>query len=209
MILSNLFLAAIAVLIAGTLVFTMLSLISGLWKYRGRRVVICPEDREPAAVHIAMISAAREAIAGKHQLRLDRCSNWPERQLCGQDCLSQIQADPAGCLVRNLVNEWYRGKSCAYCQKAFGEIEWHDRQPALLGTDRSLMQWNEVAPERLPTLFQTHLPVCWNCYLAEMFRIQHPGRAVDRRWERDASGQYVTRSAVDTSAVVKPKSPAN
>lgn len=193
MILSNLFLAAMAILLAATIVYTALSVASSVWKYRGKRIVTCPADREPAAVHVSVATAAREAILGKHGLQLDRCSNWPERQGCGQDCLSEIELNPGGCLVRNLVNEWYQGKSCAYCQKPFGPVEWHDRQPALLGPDRSLLLWKDVATERLPAVFSTHLPVCWNCYIAESFRKQHPEMVVDRQWERGAGGEYVPK----------------
>src|SRR5208283_1612357 len=161
------------------------------FRFRGERVITCPETKQPAAVHVNLVRAAREAVLGKHDLRLDQCSRWPERAGCGQECLSQVKADPDQCLVWNLVDQWYKGKSCAYCQKAFGEIHWHDRHPALLGPDRSVVQWNEVPAENLPQVFQNYLPVCWNCYIAEEFRLKNPGRVIDRTWERGAGGEYV------------------
>jgi hypothetical protein len=91
------------------------------------------------------------------------------------------------------VNEWYKGKSCAYCQKPFTEIHWHDRHPALLAPDRTSVQWNEIAAEKLPEMFATYLPVCWNCYIAETFRRQHPEMITERRWERGAGGEYVPK----------------
>ena len=76
-----------------------------------------------------------------------------------------------------------KGKACAYCQKPFHEIHWHVRQPALLGPDRNTAQWSEIPPENLPAVFQNLLQVCWNCFIAENHRRQHPERLVDRGWE--------------------------
>ncbi|HEY2457013.1 MAG TPA: hypothetical protein VGI13_06930 [Candidatus Acidoferrum sp.] len=202
--LANFFLAGIAIYLAGTIVFILFSAMNGWWKYRGQRLVTCPETQLPAAVRINTAKVARDAIFGKPQLRLDRCSSWPERGRCGQNCLTEIATDPAQCLVRNMVSKWYQGKSCAYCQKPFAQIQWHDRQPALLAPDRALVQWNEVPPERLPEMFATHLPVCWNCYIAETFRKQHPERVVDRPWKRGTNGAYVTKQ-VDALPVPKSK----
>jgi hypothetical protein len=88
-------------------------------------------------VQLNAARTARDAVFGKPQLHLEQCSQWPERKNCGQECLAEIHMDPAGCLIGNMVKEWYRGKSCAYCQRPLGEIHWHDRQPALLAPDRT------------------------------------------------------------------------
>jgi hypothetical protein len=193
MILSNLFLAAILLLIVGTVIFAVVSAVRTYLLNRDPRLVSCPETKSPAAVQLNAARAARDAVFGKPQLHLEQCSQWPERKNCGQECLAEIQMDPARCLVGNMVKEWYRGKSCAYCQRPFGEIHWHDRQPALLAPDRTSVQWNEVPAERLPEVFATHLPICWNCHIAETFRRQHPEMVTDRRWERNASGAYVPK----------------
>lgn len=191
---STLILAVIiAVLLLGTVAFALTMAVGSYLRYRGKRVITCPETKNPAAVHVNVINAAREAVLGKHHLRLDQCSRWPERQNCGQECLSEIEADPASCMVWNMVEDWYKGKSCAYCQKTFHEIHWHDRQPALLGPDRNTAQWNEIPAENLPMVFQNFLPVCWNCFIAENFRRQHPELLVDRRWGRGAGGEYIPR----------------
>ncbi len=204
MVVSHL-LIAVLVLFAGVIVSFGVYLATQIFvRYRGKRVITCPETTQPAAVHVNALKAAREAVFGRTDIRLDQCSRWPERAGCGQECLSQIKADPEKCLVWNLVDEWYRGKSCAYCQKPFGEIHWHERHPALLGPDRSIVQWNEVPPENLPQIFQNYLPVCWNCYIAEEFRLKNPGRVIDRTWERGAGGEYVPKepgSKVDAKRV--------
>jgi len=74
---------------------------------------------------------------------------WPERAGCGQECLSQIEASPGECLVRNILTKWYEGKVCAWCGQPFGEIDWAGRKPALLGADGVSIEWSEVPAERL------------------------------------------------------------
>ena len=190
---SNPVLAMIIVLAVGAIVLGLSVALRAYVKYRGQRVITCPETQKAAAVHVNANKAARLALLGKSYVRLDQCSRWPERQNCGQDCLSQVNADPAACLVWNIVDQWYRGKACAYCQKPFAKIRWHDRHPALMAPDHTCMQWNEVAPEKLPVVFESYLPVCWNCYIAETFRRKNPDKVLDRTWERGAGGEYIPK----------------
>jgi len=136
MILGNLILAAVLVILVATLAYGITVGARDYMRYRGKRLVTCPETHQAAAVHVDAGKAATTALIGKHEVRLDQCSRWPERRNCGQDCLSQVNADPAHCLVWNIVAEWYKGKSCAYCQKPFTEMHWHDRHPALLSPER-------------------------------------------------------------------------
>ena len=197
---SNIILAAIGILLAGIVVFSLALSIRTYLRYRGQRLITCPETKNPAAVHVDVAKAASKAFLGKEQVQLDQCSRWPERQNCGQECLSQVHADPEHCLVWNVVVDWYKGKSCAYCQKPFLEMHWHDRHPALLSPDRVAKQWNEIPAEKLPEVFETHLPVCWDCYIAETFRRQNPDRVLDRAWERGAGGEYVPKEEAPAAA---------
>ena len=151
------------------------------FRFRGERLVVCPETRRAAAVHVAAGKAAVKTFAGMREVRLDECSRWPERAGCGQDCLSQVEADPASCLVWNIVHLWYAGKKCAKCGKPFEHINWLDHRPALLDSEGRTVQWTEVPPEKLPAYFATHWPVCWDCHIAESFRRQHPELVTDRR----------------------------
>ena len=100
--------------------------------YRGKRLITCPETQRPAAVDVDAVHAAATAIGGGADLRLKDCSRWPERAGCGQDCLSQIESEPGACRVRNVVAEWYRGKTCALCGKAIPEVKWSEHRPGLL-----------------------------------------------------------------------------
>lgn len=145
------------------------------WRtYRGVRLVTCPETRDTVAVEVDTVEAA------KHHLRLRTCTRWPEREDCGQECLAEIASGPADCLLRNIVAKWYRGKECAVCTRPIDEIVWHERPPALIAPDGMTREWKEVAPEQLPKVFKTHLPLCWNCHIAFEFRREHPELVIDR-----------------------------
>lgn len=170
-------------LIAVAAVFVLVELRRALrayLKFRGKMLVSCPETHGPAAVRVAAINAAWEAIMGNEGIRLNRCSRWRKRHSCGQKCLAQIQEAPKACLVWTIINRWYQGQSCAYCHKPFGEIHWHDHPPALVNHKRRTVQWNEIPAEELQEALGTHRPVCWSCHISETFRREHDGLIVDR-----------------------------
>jgi hypothetical protein len=64
------------------------------FRYRGTRMVTCPETHKPAVVEVAARSMGMQAILGEPCLRLSECSRWPMCRDCGQDCLRQIEARP-------------------------------------------------------------------------------------------------------------------
>ena len=149
-------------------------------RFRGERVVICPETQQPAGVEVDAKHAVMATAVGAPSLRLKDCSRWPERRNCGQECLRQIEAAPEDCLVRNILTRWYERKSCVYCGKPVGEIHWLEHKPALMSPERQTVEWREVRPESLPSVLATHQPVCWNCHIAETFRREFPDLVVDR-----------------------------
>lgn len=62
------------------------------WRgYRGKRIVTCPETREPAAVEVDAAHVAASAWSGVPDVRLKDSSRWPEKVDCGQECLSQVE----------------------------------------------------------------------------------------------------------------------
>jgi hypothetical protein len=63
-------------------------------RYRGVRMVRCPQTHGPAAVRIDALHAASTGLMGTEKLRLAACSLWPERMGCAQECLSQAIAFP-------------------------------------------------------------------------------------------------------------------
>ncbi len=64
-------------------------------RFRGTRLVTCPETHKPAVVEVAARSMGMQAILGEPSLRLSECSRWPMCRDCGQDCLRQIEARPS------------------------------------------------------------------------------------------------------------------
>ena len=171
---------AVLVLAAALFVFRAVPGVRAFFRFRGKRLVTCPETHKPAAVEVAAKEAGLGAFFNEPTLHLDQCSRWPERQDCGQDCLDQIEADSQSCLVWNIVSKWYEGKVCVFCHKPIAPLHHVDHAPALLGPDFRTTEWKGIRPEQLPEIFQTHQPVCWNCHVAETFRRLHPELVTDR-----------------------------
>jgi len=156
--------------------------------YRGSRVVMCPENRQPAGVALdvghAVSHAMGHSVDFSHwkggQLRLASCSRWPERAGCGQACLSQIQAAPEDCLVRNILSRWYEGKACVWCGRPFDEVQWDVRKPALLGPDGVSVAWSTIPPEHLQETLASASPVCFACHMATTLVRERPELAIQR-----------------------------
>ena len=149
-------------------------------RFSGARVVLCPETRQPAGVGLKRFHAAAESLFGKHDLELAKCTRWPERQGCGQECLKQIESAPDGCLVSGLVQRFYAGEACAICGKGLDPLKRTAHRPALLGPDRVSVQWHEVPVEQLPFVLSTHRPICWDCHIVETLVRTHPELPVVR-----------------------------
>jgi hypothetical protein len=77
--------AAIAVAAVG-----LLWVLPSYRAYLSRRVVTCPETGRPASVEVDAAGVARSAWMGPLELHLRDCGRWPEREDCGQECLSQL-----------------------------------------------------------------------------------------------------------------------
>ncbi|HET7841554.1 MAG TPA: hypothetical protein VFM21_08110 [Terriglobia bacterium] len=150
------------------------------FEQRGKRLIVCPENRKHAAVELNAALAAEKAFFGSHHFRLRTCSRWPEKEDCGQECLKQIELAPDECLVKNFVARWYEGKKCVYCGKLIPAGDWLGHKPALMNRDKKTIYWDIVAPEMLPEVFGNCTPVCWDCHITESFRREHPELVVDR-----------------------------
>jgi hypothetical protein len=152
------------------------------FKFRGKRLVTCPETHKTAAVELDAKEAAREALTQNPRMQLSECTRWPERKDCGQECLNEIAMSPSDCLVRNIVIDWFGDKDCVFCGKSIAEVKewWVDHKPALLTPEKQIVVWNEFAAEQLPELFEKCEPVCWSCAATETFRKDHPDMVTDR-----------------------------
>ena len=186
-------LMVIAVL-AVALWFGIRWLVRSFSHYRGSRSVTCPETKQPALVAVDALHASLTSIFGAPDIRLEQCSRWPIKKDCGQECLANVDVAPESCLVAAVLMRWYRDKNCVYCKKAFSEVHWLDHRPALLSPEKKLLSWKEVDLERLQNVLETHLPVCWDCYIAQTFSLEHPDLVVLRPWRND-DGSSVSHRA--------------
>jgi len=173
-------LVIIAMVVGGVLGFYLPRMTAAYLKFRGRRLVECPETGETVAVDPDAVHAAVSAATGVMDLRLQSCTRWPGRHNCGQGCLREIRERPDDCLVRNFVRRWYSGKKCVLCQMPIDTPVFSLRNAALRGPDGNTLELRETRSEKIPELLATHQPLCWNCHITEKFRREYPEFAPDR-----------------------------
>lgn len=157
-------------------------------KYRGSRIVTCPETKKPAIVEVDSLHASLTSTVGLPDIRLEECSRWPIKEQCGQECLVDLDVEPERCLVSGVLMRWYRDKNCVFCKKAFPELHWIDHRPALLSPEGKLLGWNGVSLDQLRNGLEDYSPVCWDCNIAQRFRLDHPDLVVFRPWRNGISG---------------------
>ena len=150
--------------------------------YRDSKIVICPDSQEQAIVEVDAAHAALTSICGQPDIRLRNCWRWPLNENCGQECLTQLDVASPDCLVSGVLMRWYDHKQCVFCGKPFEQIQWTDHKPALRSPNGKLVAWSEVPIENIQTVMAAYSPVCWDCYLAQSFRRDHPELVVYRPW---------------------------
>jgi hypothetical protein len=153
-----------------------------VWRrYRGERIVTCPETKAPAAVSVDVGHAAfTSLVEGRPDLRLANCSRWPERGHCDEPCIPDVEAAGVDGTVAAIVTNWCRSKQCVLCGKPIAAPDSKQHPAALRGPDGVSVLWRSVPPERLPSMFPTHQPVCWDCHHIETFRREHKELVVER-----------------------------
>src|SRR5687768_3202465 len=178
----------VIVVLVAALWFGIRWLVRSFSRYRGTKIVTCPETREPAIVEVDPLYTSLTSAAGFPDIRLEHCSRWPIKEQCGQECLMDLDVAPDRCLVSGVLMRWYRDKNCVYCGKAFPELHWVDHRPALLSDAGNLLAWNAVVLDQLQNVLETHRPVCWDCYIAQEFRLNHPDLVVIRPGQNGTYG---------------------
>jgi hypothetical protein len=153
-------------------------LISVYRRYQGLKIITCPETARPAMVEVDAAHAALTSMVGLTDIRLHQCSRWPLKQDCGQECLAELDVASEQDQVNSVLMKWYGGKRCVYCGHQFETLHWLDDKPALQSPEGKLLEWENVRHENLATVLEDYLPVCWNCYLVQYFRLQYPGMVV-------------------------------
>src|SRR4030095_8199697 len=158
-------------------------------KYGGTRVVTCPETSHPVSVEVDALQAAFTSAIGAPDIRLQNCSRWPLEKDCGQECLLDLDVARDECLVHGVLMKWYRGKKCVYCDTTFSELHLTDHKPALRDPEGKLLEWREVSIADIRKVLETYVPVCWNCYTAQSFIVDHPELVVYRPWKNNVTSQ--------------------
>lgn len=170
----------IAVLVVAAIYFGIRYFVRSSQRFGGERIIICPETGRQAMVEIDARHAAFSSLLGQTDLRLNDCWRWPMKENCGQECLLQLDVPDPNCLVRSVLEKWYRDKHCAFCERPFSPIDLTEHKPALLSPEGNTIEWKQVPVGRVMETMQTHLPVCWNCHIAQEFRREHSELVVDR-----------------------------
>lgn len=157
-----LFIGAMLILNGGIALMTWI-------RFRGTRVVICPETQEPAAVTVDIDHAAVTAVREDADLRLATCSRWPLPQECPQGCVRQIAIRGHDTRPAVLAAHLFANRRCAICGHPIDAVRAGHLEPGLLDSVRhEAKTWDEIPPEDLADAFQSHHALCANCTLAEM-----------------------------------------
>jgi hypothetical protein len=85
----------VVAMVAAYLGYSVIQGVRVYFRLRGIRLVTCPETFRTELVEVNARSIGLRAILDKPCLRLSKCSRWPMRDGCGQECLSQIEAHPS------------------------------------------------------------------------------------------------------------------
>lgn len=170
----------VVLVLVGVAAFFVGMALRAYMKYRGVRVITCPETQRPAAVRVDAAHAAVSAAWDHTELRLDQCSRWPDRADCAQPCIHEIAAAPHDCLVRSILARWYDGKTCVFCDKPIALFT-HAQQPALRHPDGHTFDFAALPAEELIARLSEFDAVCFDCHIAEQFRAEYPDRVVEGR----------------------------
>ncbi len=79
-----------------------------------------------------------------------------------------------------MIRKWVRDRACASCGGALDTSERSGRHVALQTMEGFIRPWTNLAPDDVPLALITDVPVCWNCYVADRFRREHPDLVTDR-----------------------------
>jgi hypothetical protein len=151
-----------------------------LWRrYRGSRIVTCPETGRAAAVRIDVGHAIVSRPSHGDDIRLEGCSRWAERGPCDQPCLAEAMCYESA--ATRIVYAWPQGKTCSSCGKPLEESEGLGHHVALRGANGISREWVDIPTERLRDALNEERPVCWTCHAAEVFRLTYPELVAGRR----------------------------
>ena len=85
----------VMVLMATAFYFSIRWLVRAYSRYRGTKLVTCPETGRPTIVEVDALRASLTSTVGLPDIRLANCSRWPINEQCGQECLATMDERPA------------------------------------------------------------------------------------------------------------------
>ena len=84
----------IVVILAVGIVFVLVPLVIHTFaRYRGSRVLACPETGEQVRLDLDASRAALTSALGRPRLRVSWCTLWPRRKSCAQACLASPEVE--------------------------------------------------------------------------------------------------------------------
>ena len=89
---NNLFTVVAPIAALGTLYVVIPVATDAYRRFRGTKLVTCPDTQAPAEVRLDLNRAAISSAFGPPQLNVTRCSRWPERHYCDQACVKEVAA---------------------------------------------------------------------------------------------------------------------
>jgi hypothetical protein len=172
----------VPLLVAAVLVFYLGIALRTWIRFRGSRIVICPDNALPASVVVDAGHAAATAVRETADVKLTACSRWPAKAGCDQACTVQIQAAPNQTWPRTMAVQFFKGKRCGICAR---EID--PPAPSTLPAgfmhpvSHQVQAWDEIEPALLPEAMALWKPLCPRCTLTESFAQRVPHRVVQGR----------------------------
>ena len=139
---------------------------------RGRRRVVCPEDRQRAEVELDPKFALQTAMRGREESQVGTCTHWPENGACGQECLAQVEATPDS--LERLFKKWFDGKACAICSRTLTASDWRFGRAGFLNEQGKLVDLRQIDLSELGSLDEPKRPLCWTCHQQEKQRQAAP-----------------------------------
>lgn len=143
------------------------------------RIVKCPETTKTVAIGLEPRRAMAPEVLGRRRLKVRRCTEWPARMACRQECLSEVERAPDDCRVASILRGWYADKRCAFCRAPLSPIGIATHKPAILSATGETFEWGAIKPETIHEVIATHRPVCWDCHVIETLSRTHRDRPVE------------------------------
>jgi hypothetical protein len=84
-------------------------------------------------------------------------------------------------VTTDLLKRFFDGKACAICKRPIPTVQRTGMKPGLMNREtHATYSWDHIPNENVPSMLESHLPVCFDCQLAESFRQRFPDLVVDR-----------------------------